>query len=127
MMRGAPDRMDRIQPVGVTFDFGMTLAELDTGFLARRLGERGTLATLAAIDAAVPAAWRVYDDAVRAGTSGHPWKLLMRTLLAGARVPDDVREPLVDWLWDEQPRQNLWRRPIPRMIELVDELRAAGV
>ena len=105
----------------------MTLADLDTAFLVRRVAERGTKLTLAAIDAAVPAAWRAYDDAVRRGLSGHPWKLLMRTMLEGAAVDAAALEPLVDWLWDEQPKQNLWRRPIPRMIELVDELRAAGV
>jgi putative hydrolase of the HAD superfamily len=114
-------------PVAVSFDFGMTLAELDTEFLVRRLAERGTVTSLAAIDAAVPAAWRAYDDAVRRGESGHPWKLLMRTMLGGAGVGEPALEPLVDWLWDEQPRENLWRRPIPRMIELVDELRAHGV
>src|SRR5688500_9003876 len=51
----------------------------------------------------------------------------MRTMLGGAGVGGAQLEPLVDWLWDEQPRQNLWRRPIPGMIELGDELRAAGV
>ncbi len=112
---------------GITFDFGMTLAELDTGFLVQRLGERGAAVEHAAIEAAVPGAWRAYDDAVRRGVSGHPWKLLMRTMLGGAGLVDGQVASLVDWLWDEQPRQNLWRRPIPRMIELVDELRAAGV
>jgi putative hydrolase of the HAD superfamily len=117
-----PDR-----PRAVCFDFGMTLAELDTAFLVRRLGERGARVAAAAVDAAVPHAWQVYDQAVRAGASGHPWKLFMRTALAGAGVLAAELEALVDWLWDEQPRQNLWRRPIPRMIELVDELRAGGV
>jgi len=105
----------------------MTLAELDTGFLVRRLGERGAHVELAAVEAAVPEAWRAYDDAVRRGLSGHPWKLLMRTMLGGAGLASETLESLVDWLWDEQPRQNLWRRPIPRMIELVDELRRGGV
>jgi len=116
-----------LAPLAISFDFGMTLAELDTGFLVRRLAQRGTQVERAAIDAAVPAAWRAYDDAVRRGLSGHPWKLLMRTMLGGAGVASETLEALVDWLWDEQPRHNLWRRPIPRMIELVDELRAGGV
>src|SRR5215470_10335073 len=106
MIPAAPDRMDRTQPLAISFDFGMTLAELDTGFLVRRLGERGTQTTVAAIDAAVPAAWRAYDEAVRSGVSGHPWKLLMRTMLSGAGVAAASVEPLVDWLWDEQPKQN---------------------
>ena len=36
-------------------------------------------------------------------------------------------EPLVEWLWSEQPAKNLWRRPVPGMATLVDELRAAGI
>jgi HAD superfamily hydrolase (TIGR01509 family) len=114
-------------PVGVTFDFGMTLAELDTSMLVRRVGERGSVLGAAELEAAVPAAWRAYDAAVREGISGHPWKLLMRTMLAGAGVVAAEVEPLVDWLWDEQPKANLWRRPIARMIDVVDDLRAAGV
>ncbi len=96
--------------------------------LARRLGERGAVVTAAALDAALPRAWRAYDAAVQTGVSGHPWKLLVHTLLEGAGLgaagPLDAH---VDWLWDQQPAQNLWRRALPGMIELVDELRAAGV
>jgi putative hydrolase of the HAD superfamily len=36
-------------------------------------------------------------------------------------------DPIVDWLWTEQPVQNLWRRPIAGMIELCRDLRGAGV
>ena len=34
---------------------------------------------------------------------------------------------LASWLWQEQPRHNLWRRPIPGMIELARELKQRGV
>jgi len=34
---------------------------------------------------------------------------------------------LVDLLWDQQPISKLWRRPVPGMIELMRELRRAGV
>jgi putative hydrolase of the HAD superfamily len=115
--------------IAVTFDFGQTLAELDTDMLAARAGERGVRVEAAAIEAAVPEAWATYDRAIRAGEGGHPWKTLMRALLAGAGV--DARSgagaALVDWLWDEQPRRNLWRRPIAGMIDVVHDLDAAGV
>jgi len=110
--------------LAVTFDAGQTLVELDAAMLARRLGERGVAIAAHAIDAAAPAAWARYDAHV--GRVGHPWKILMDALLEGAGVAAD-RAALVDWLWDEQPRANLWRRPVAGMIELVDALRAAGV
>jgi putative hydrolase of the HAD superfamily len=58
----------------------------------------------------------------------------MRTLLelaparsGGARPDPTTIDRAVDALWDDQPRQNLWRRAVPDMIELVRELRAAAV
>jgi HAD superfamily hydrolase (TIGR01549 family) len=108
----------------VTFDAGQTLVELDAAMLARRLGERGVTVAAAAIDAASGPAWARYDAEV--GKVPNAWKVLMDALLAGAGVAAG-RAALVDWLWDEQPRANLWRRPVAGMIELVDRLRAAGV
>ena len=110
--------------IAVTFDAGQTLVELDTAMLARRLGERGVRIAAEALDAASPAAWDRYDAGV--GRAPVPWKVFMDALLEGAGV-DAGRAALVDWLWDEQPRANLWRRPVAGMIEIVDELRAAGV
>jgi HAD superfamily hydrolase (TIGR01509 family) len=49
-------------------------------------------------------------------------------LIVGATgVAGDRAAALAAWLWTEQPRRNLWRRPVPGMIELVRELRAAGL
>ncbi len=111
----------------MTFDFGQTLADLDAHMLARRLAERGVAAEPQRLDASGPAAWRAYNAAIRAGAGGHPWKLLMSRLLEGAGVEPSHVAPLVDWLWTEQPSKNLWRRPVPGMIELVRELVDAGV
>jgi putative hydrolase of the HAD superfamily len=107
----------------VTFDAGQTLVELDLDFLAARLAERGIATTAAALSAAAPAAWHVYDELVEAG-QGHPWHALMSTLLKGAGIANTGE--LVEWLWQEQPRANLWRKPIPEMIALARELAAAG-
>lgn len=108
----------------VTFDAGQTLVELDLDFLARRLAERGVRVAASELARGAPAAWRLYDELTAAG-HGHPWKALMACLLEGAGVAD-VR-PHVEWLWDEQPRQNLWRKPIAPMVELARELGARGV
>lgn len=108
----------------VTFDAGMTVIDLDLDFLARRLAERGIAASPAQLERGAPAAWRRYDELNTAGI-GHPWKQLMTTLLAGAGVAD--ADELARWLWDEQPRKNLWRKPIVPMIELAQELAARGV
>jgi putative hydrolase of the HAD superfamily len=106
----------------VTFDFGQTLAELDTAMLAARLEERGVSVASSSLATAVPHAWMAYDAAVTGGGGGHPWHILMNTLLSVAGVPADAAPALVDWLWSEQPRKNLWRAPIPGMIELVRAL-----
>jgi HAD superfamily hydrolase (TIGR01509 family) len=118
----------------VTFDYGQTLAELDTVFLAARVAERGASVDVARLDAECPAAWDAYNDAKRRGEQGfEAWRSFMRTLLerAGARsttTPDDeVATSLVDFLWSQQPVRNLWRRPIAGMEELVRDLKARGV
>ena len=110
----------------VTFDAGQTLIDLDLDFLARRLAERGVAVEPTALAAAAPAAWRRYDALVDPA-GGHPWRELMATLLGGAGVDVAQLAPLVDWLWDEQPRANLWRAEIPGMVALARELAARGV
>jgi HAD superfamily hydrolase (TIGR01549 family) len=122
-----PTRVPQIEPLVVTFDAGQTLIDLDLDFLTRRLAERGVAVETPALEAATPAAWRRYDELVDPA-GGHPWRELMATLLRGAGVADvaDVAQ-VVDWLWDEQPRANLWRAQIPGMVALARELAARGV
>jgi putative hydrolase of the HAD superfamily len=120
------DMNDELPSLAVTFDFGQTLCDLDTGMRARRLGERGIEADERRLEAAVPAAWRAYDAAIHQGLGGHPWRILMREILRGAALSGAI-EDTVEWLWTEQPNKNLWRRPIPGMIEVVLELRREGV
>jgi HAD superfamily hydrolase (TIGR01509 family) len=112
-----------MQPPVVTFDAGHTLVELDLDFLAQRLDERGTQVAAAALAAAAPAAWRLYDKL--APTSDHPWHELMKALIEGAGVRN--ADPLVAWLWEQQRHHNLWRKPIAPMIELVRDLARRGV
>lgn len=51
----------------------------------------------------------------------------MAALLRGAGVAEASVGPLADWLWDEQPRVNLWRAQMPGMVALARELAARGV
>jgi putative hydrolase of the HAD superfamily len=114
-----------IEPPTVTFDAGQTVIDLDLAFLARRLAERGVTVEIPALAAAVPTAWQHYDALV-APAGGHPWHQLMTALLTGAGIAPDRIGALVDWLWSEQPRANLWRAPIPGMVALARELGARG-
>ena len=107
----------------VTFDAGQTIIDLDLDFLAARLGERGVRVEVGALREATPAAWRHYDSLVDA-SMGHPWQAFMSKLLTGAGVADDG---LSEWLFREQPRNNLWRKTIPDMVALARELGARGV
>jgi putative hydrolase of the HAD superfamily len=113
--------------IGVTFDVGQTLLELDLSMLARRLAERGHEVPRVRLEVALGPAWRAYDDHVGQGGVGHPWKVLLAHLLEGAGVSAEATPALVDWLFVEQQTQNLWRHAVPGMIELARELCNAGV
>lgn len=111
----------------VTFDFGQTLADLDVDLLSRRLAERALDVPADRLQGGVAVAWQVYNESIKRGLGGHPWKFLMRRLLAEAAVLESEVDAAVDWLWSEQPVKNLWRRPVPGMIDVVRDLRRAGV
>jgi putative hydrolase of the HAD superfamily len=108
------------------FDFGQTLAELDYEFLQRRLSERDAAFDAREAAAGSNEASRVYGAKK---SEGHAlaWRAMMEILLTCGGVGAERVGELASWLWQEQPRQNLWRRPIPGMIELVRELKQRGV
>lgn len=110
----------------LSFDFGQTLAELDYEFLKRRLLERGAEFDADKAVAGSNDAWHLYGVKKR---DGHAlaWRAMMEVQLTCGGVPPERVGELADWLWQEQPRQNLWRRPIPGMIELTRELKQQGV
>jgi HAD superfamily hydrolase (TIGR01509 family) len=114
--------------IAVTFDFGQTLAELDHAFLARRASERGVHIDHERARTETPAAWTAYGEAKRNGLAGHDaWCTFMRTLLERCGLTSPLADDLAEWFWTEQPRVNLWRKPIPGMFELAIELRERGV
>jgi putative hydrolase of the HAD superfamily len=122
----------------VTFDYGQTLARLDTAFLARRVAERGAVVESARLDAVEDQAWAAYDVAKQRRLGGYEsWCTFMSALLtlAGTKPQDEKDDKdaaplvasLVDYLWSQQPTKNLWRRAIPGMTELLVDLKRAGV
>ena len=110
----------------VGFDFGQTLAELDYEFVTQRLRERGAPFDAVAGRASVLRAQQVYGDKKKLGHE-LAWRAMMEEQLRGGGVPEPQVVPLASWLWDEQPRKNLWRKPIAGMIELSRELKQRGV
>jgi HAD superfamily hydrolase (TIGR01509 family) len=108
------------------FDFGQTLAELDYEFVRARLAEHGVELDVVGAAKSSAYAWHVYGERK---AEGHAlaWRAMMELQLAGGGVAAERRAELASWLWDEQPRKNLWRKPIPGMIELVRELRQRRV
>jgi putative hydrolase of the HAD superfamily len=114
--------------IAVTFDFGQTLAELDHAFLVRRAGERGFRLDAAVVERETPDAWVAYGDAKRRGLTGHDaWCTFMRTLLQHSGLAAEPANDLAEWFWSEQPKVNLWRKPIAGMFELALDLRARNV
>lgn len=110
----------------VSFDFGQTLGELDYDFLQQRLGERGVAFEAVRARIASPDAWHAYGVKKNEGHAA-AWRAMIELILVGGGVAGADAPELGAWLWHEQPRQNLWRRPIAGMIELVRELRRASV
>jgi HAD superfamily hydrolase (TIGR01549 family) len=110
----------------ISFDFGQTLAELDHSFLQTRLAERAADYEPAAAERYSIDAWARYGELKDAGHAA-AWQGMMQVFLRAGGVSQARLHELGQWLWHEQPRKNLWRRPIPGMIELVRELRSQGV
>jgi putative hydrolase of the HAD superfamily len=119
--------------IAVTFDYGQTLAELDTEFLSRRLAERGMKVRTQELDSAAKGAWDAYNLAKRSGrVAEQAWSSFMLALLEGAGLPaagtagGEATTQAVAYLWSEQPSRNLWRRPIAGMRELLRDLQRSG-
>ena len=117
----------------VSFDFGQTLAELDYEFLARRVLTFGAELDAEAARGGTVAAWHAYGTAKALGHA-RAWQLMMVELLRKGGVhklrgdaDPDYPEKIASLLWNAQPTQNLWRKPIAGMFELVAELSARGV
>lgn len=116
----------------ISFDFGETLATIDHALFSEKLARRGVHVGPDALRRAAPDAWAVYEErsagSADDGEGHHPWKRLMRRIieLAGASSPERHVDVIAE-LFEDQRVKNLWREPIPGMVELAMELRARGV
>ncbi|HKY36184.1 MAG TPA: HAD-IA family hydrolase [Polyangiaceae bacterium] len=110
----------------VGFDFGQTLAELDHELLKERLTEHDALYDPDQAQQEHAAAWRRYGELKDAGHAA-AWRGMIEVFLRAGGVPSARLDELTLGLWDQQPSRNLWRRPIPGMIELVRELERCGI
>ncbi len=115
-------------PRAITFDFGQTLVALDHAALAQRLEDLGVGVDPRVTSQGEADAWRAYEAAKRAGAQGADgWCAFMAALLLGAGLEGARTQALARTLFELQRQYNLWRRPIPGMLELVRELRASGL
>lgn len=119
----------RPAPRALTFDFGQVLASFDPAFLARKLAEWGLPgADPTRLDAALPEGWRVYGASLAAGEGGEAaWKALLRTTITLGGSPEAAGPDTLDALFRDQRERNLWRRPLPGMIEIAYDLKRRGV
>ena len=125
------EQLQRIR--AVTFDFGQTLAELDHEFLARRVLAFGGELDPSATKGATVAAWHAYGAAKSLGHARAWQAMILEFLRAGGvhKLRGDADpgypEKIAQLLWDAQPEQNLWRKPIRGMFELVQALASRKV
>ena len=117
--------MNKERPRAASFDFGQTLAELDHDFLKARLAERGASFDVERARQQDVTAWQRYGELKGQGHAA-AWRGMIEVFLQGGGVEAARLSELGSWLWEEQRHQNLWRRPIPGMIELCSQLHAGG-
>lgn len=122
-------------PIAVSFDLGQTLVELDEQLLGEQARRRGQWLAVSRVRDEQGLAWQAYNVAKAQGKTGiEAWSAFMRELLSRVEFcseqrvqasPDEI-EAFVQYLWSEQPHNNLWRRPVPGMLDLVRRLAAGG-
>jgi putative hydrolase of the HAD superfamily len=125
-----------MHPKAVSFDLGQTLLELDESLLLEQANRRGYRLDATRVAVEQELSWRAYNRAKAEGFTGFDaWAAFMRdllsrvdvTLAADQTVPDRTEtEEFVRYLWSEQPHNNLWRKPVPGMLELLETLSKCG-
>ncbi|HEY5962274.1 MAG TPA: HAD-IA family hydrolase [Polyangiaceae bacterium] len=121
----------------VSFDLGQTLLELDESLLLEQAQHHGYRIAASRVGLEQDHAWGAYNRAKSDGLVGFDaWSAFMRDLLLRVEFcTDNDRKPadparleaFVRFLWSEQPHNNLWRKPVPGMLELMEALSARGI
>lgn len=120
----------------VSFDLGQTLVEFDESLLQTQARQRGFDLSIEHANAAKGDAWNAYNRAKSMGLTGfNAWAAFVRFIVEHSelRSLEDSRpaepeqcEQFVRYLWSEQPHNNLWRKPIPGMLDLLRSLHGRG-
>lgn len=120
----------------ISFDLGQTLVELDENLLIKQAQRCGYTLNRSLLVSEQDHAWGVYNVSKANGLTGFDaWASFMRDLLARTQMrssdnqapaTSEQREQFVRYLWSEQPTNNLWRKPIPGMLELLSALETRG-
>lgn len=120
----------------ISFDLGQTLVELDENLLVKQAHRCGYTLNHSLLMSEQDHAWGVYNVSKANGLTGFDaWASFMRDLLARAQLHSvenqtpattEQREQFVRYLWSQQPTNNLWRKPIPGMLELLSALETRG-
>lgn len=121
----------------ISFDLGQTLVEFDESLLLTQARQRGLDLSIAHATTAKSDAWSAYNRAKSVGLTGFDaWSSFVRFIVEhselrrlGSSQPaePEEREAFVRYLWSEQPHNNLWRKPVPGMRELLRALHERGV
>jgi len=122
--------------LAVSFDLGQTLVEFDEMLVHEQARRQGYWLAPSLVRSEQPLAWQAYDAAKASGKVGYDaWSAFIRDLLSRvefssleqrAPVGADAVEDFIRFLWSEQPHNNLWRRPVAGMLEVVEKLSSRG-
>jgi putative hydrolase of the HAD superfamily len=111
----------------VLLDAGGVLLDLDYAYVRRLLTARGHATFEANLAQAEARARTEVDRRVRAGgRAADAWRDYFRLLLREAGFPVDLREEVIDALWEAHQRVGIWTCPIPGALDAVREIRARG-
>jgi putative hydrolase of the HAD superfamily len=112
----------------VLLDAGGVLLDLDFAFLRRLLDSRGLPVELATLARAEALARTDVDRRVREGArSADAWRDYFRVLLSQVGAPVEMRETVIDTLWDAHQRFGIWTVAVEGSRDAVLALRALGV
>ncbi len=119
--------MTRRPVTAVLLDAGGVLLDLDYGFLAALLRERGVEAPLESLSRAESNARTAIDRRVReGGRTSAAWRDYFRILLAQVGTAAGEVEGVIDVLWDAHQRSGLWTRAIEGAPATVRALHGKG-
>ncbi len=111
----------------VLLDAGGVLLDLDYAFLGRLLEIRGHSVRHTDLARAEALARTAVDRRVReGGTTADGWRDYFRILLNEAGTPVEIRETVIDILWEAHETVGLWTVPVAGAPDVVRQLKELG-